>query len=77
MTGPGADVVDVVRNSYELLYQSLSRGRLFESLWRRHAYLDDFPVEFAHMGLLTAGEARDLLGLLRPQPGDVLVDVGC
>lgn len=68
-------VFDVVRESYDAVYDVLPQSDTFMRLWRENAYGGDFPPEFAHIGFLTLTEARRLLDLL--QPSDTIVDVAC
>jgi SAM-dependent methyltransferase len=81
--GPvGTDVTDSgvfrsVRDGYDAVYDALGRGPTFAQLWQRHAYHDDFPDEFAHIGFLTMPEAVRLVELLGLADGDQLVDVAC
>jgi ubiquinone/menaquinone biosynthesis C-methylase UbiE len=42
-----------------------------------NAYGGDFPEQFAHIGFLTAGEARRLRELLQIRPGEALADLAC
>lgn len=70
-------VFDAVRAGYEAVYTALPRSDTFSRLWRRNAYHDDFPAEFAHIGFLTLGEAQRLLALLALRQDDVVVDVAC
>ena len=70
-------VFDAVRTGYDAVYAALPRSDTFNRLWRSNAYRDDFPAEFAHIGFLTLSEARRLLALLAPGPGEVVVDVAC
>jgi SAM-dependent methyltransferase len=68
-------VFDVVRDSYDAVYDVLPRSDTFTRLWRENAYRGEFPSEFAHIGFLTLTEARRLLDLLNPS--GVVVDVAC
>lgn len=70
-------VFDAVFAGYDAVYAALPRSDTFNQLWRRNAYRDEFPAEFAHIGFLTLGEAQRLLSLLAPRPGEVVVDVAC
>jgi SAM-dependent methyltransferase len=70
-------VFDAVRAGYDAVYAALPRSDTFNRLWRSNAYSEEFPAEFAHIGFLTLGEARRLLALLAPGPGEVVVDVAC
>jgi len=73
----GNGVFDAVLAGYDAVYTALPRSDTFNRLWRSHAYHDDFPGEFAHIGFLTLGEAQRLLALLAPGAGDVVIDVAC
>jgi ubiquinone/menaquinone biosynthesis C-methylase UbiE len=73
----GQGVSQVVRDGYDAVYHALPRGETFSRIWRDKAYGGDFPAEFAHIGFLTLSEARRMLGLLRVDGGDVLVDLAC
>jgi ubiquinone/menaquinone biosynthesis C-methylase UbiE len=75
VTGDG--VFLAVKDGYDAVYDALPRGQTFCRLWREHAYGEDFPLEFAHIGFLTLGEARDLVERLSIGAGDLLVDVAC
>ena len=75
VTGDG--VFQVVLDGYDAVYDALPRGETFNRIWRDNAYGGDFPAEFAHTGFLTAGEARQMLGLLGVRGGDVLADLAC
>jgi SAM-dependent methyltransferase len=70
-------VFDAVRDGYEAVYGALPRGETFNRIWRATAYGGEFPIEFAHIGFLTLGEARRVLDLLDVGPGAVLVDLAC
>ena len=73
----GDGVFDAVRTGYDAVYTALPRSDTFNRLWRSTAYRDQFPAEFAHIGFLTLSEAQQLLALLAPAPGEVVVDVAC
>ena len=75
VTGDG--VFRVVLEGYDAVYDALPRGETFSRLWRLNAYGSDFPEQFAHIGFLTAGEARRLQELLRIGPGEALADLAC
>ena len=70
-------VFRVVLDGYDAVYGALPRGATFNRIWRDKAYGGAFPPEFAHIGFLTAGEARRMLELLGVDSGDVLVDLAC
>jgi SAM-dependent methyltransferase len=70
-------VFETVLEGYDAVYNVLPRSDTFNRIWRTHAYRDDFPAEFAHIGFLTLGEARRMLEGLPLGPGDTLVDVAC
>lgn len=75
VTGDG--VFRAVLDGYDAVYDALARGETFNRIWRDNAYGGDFPAEFAHIGFLTASEARQMLGLLGLGGGDVLADLAC
>lgn len=75
VTGDG--VSRVALDGYDAVYRALPRAETFSRIWRENAYGGDFPAEFAHIGFLTAGEARQMLELLGVRAGDVLADIGC
>jgi SAM-dependent methyltransferase len=75
--GQHGGVFDAVREGYDAVYGALAAGETFARLWRTHAYRDEFPEEYAHIGFLTLGEAERLRGLLALHAGDVLADVAC
>jgi SAM-dependent methyltransferase len=70
-------VFQAVQEGYEAVYDALPQGQTFNRIWRETAYQSDFPIEFAHIGFLTLGEAQKLLDHLRLASGDVLVDLAC
>jgi SAM-dependent methyltransferase len=70
-------VFQAVRKGYSAVYDALPQGQTFNRIWRDTAYQADFPIEFAHIGFLTLGEAQRLLDHLGLAPGDVLVDLAC
>ena len=70
-------VFDAVRDGYEAVYAALPRGETFNRIWRVHAYREEFPIEFAHIGFLTETEGRRLVDLLEIGPGATLVDLAC
>ncbi len=67
----------VILDGYDAVYDALPRSATFSRIWRDKAYGGAFPAEFAHIGFLTAGEARRMLELLGVASGDVLVDLAC
>lgn len=75
VTGDG--VFQAVQEGYSAVYDALPQGQTFNRIWRETAYKADFPIEFAHIGFLTLGEAQRLLDLLGVAPGDVVVDLAC
>jgi SAM-dependent methyltransferase len=79
VTGEVTDsgVFRAVLDGYDAVYAALPRGETFSRLWRAHAYRNDFPEEFAHIGFLTVPEAQRMRELLQIRPGDVLADLGC
>jgi hypothetical protein len=79
---PGDDVMGdgvfrAVLGGYDAVYDALPRGETFDRLWRMNPYHGEFPEPFAHIGFLTAGEARRLHGMLHIRPSEVLVDLAC
>jgi len=68
---------DLVRDGYEAVYDALPRSETFTRLWREHAYNNEFPSEFAHIGFLSLIEAHQILELLQIGPGEVFVDIAC
>jgi SAM-dependent methyltransferase len=80
--GPEDDVTEdgvfmAVQEGYSAVYDALPQGQTFNRIWRETAYQADFPIEFAHIGFLTLGEAQRLLDHLDLAPGDLLVDLAC
>jgi SAM-dependent methyltransferase len=70
-------VFQAVQEGYSAVYDALPQGETFNRIWRETAYQADFPIEFAHIGFLTLGEAQQLLDHLDLAQGDVLVDLAC
>ena len=70
-------VFQAVLDGYDAVYDALPRGETFNRLWRAHAYQDDFPAEFAHIGFLTVPEAQRMREWLQIGPDDVLADLAC
>jgi SAM-dependent methyltransferase len=70
-------VFQVVGDSYDAVYASLSDGDTFNRIWRSNAYNDDFPTEFAHIGFLTTAEAGRVLEALDLDSDSTLVDLAC
>ena len=70
-------VFTAVRDGYDAVYGALPGSPTFQRLWRSNAYHGEFPLEFAHIGFLTLGEARQLKDLLSVGADDLLVDVAC
>jgi SAM-dependent methyltransferase len=70
-------VFQAVLDGYDAVYDALPRGQTFSRLWRAHAYRNDFPAEFAHIGFLTVPEAQRMREWLQIGPGDVLADLAC
>jgi SAM-dependent methyltransferase len=70
-------VFRAVLDGYEAVYDALPRGETFNRLWRAHAYRNDFPEEFAHIGFLTVPEAQRMREWLQIGPDDVLADLAC
>jgi hypothetical protein len=70
-------VFQAVQEGYSAVYDALPKGQTFNRIWRETAYEADFPIEFAHIGFLTLGEAQRLLDHLGLSTGDVLVDLAC
>ncbi len=66
-----------VRDGYDAVYDALAGSATFNRIWRSHAYNGEFPVEFAHIGFLTLGEANRMLAAVQVGAGDTLVDVAC
>jgi SAM-dependent methyltransferase len=73
----GSGVFRAVLDGYDAVYDALPRGETFSRLWRTHAYRNDFPAQYAHIGFLTVPEAQRMRELLQIRPGDVLADLGC
>jgi SAM-dependent methyltransferase len=70
-------VFRAVLDGYDAVYDALPRGETFSRLWRTHAYRNDFPEQFAHIGFLTVPEAQRMRECLQIGPGDVLADLAC
>jgi SAM-dependent methyltransferase len=70
-------VFQAVQEGYSAVYEALPQGETFSRIWRETAYRADFPIEFAHIGFLTLGEARRLLSSIGLAPGGLLVDLAC
>jgi SAM-dependent methyltransferase len=70
-------VFQVVADSYEAVYAALTASETFNRIWRTNAYLDDFPLEYAHIGFLTTREARQVLESLGLNGQSTLVDLAC
>jgi ubiquinone/menaquinone biosynthesis C-methylase UbiE len=70
-------VFRAVLDGYDAVYGALPLGETFSRLWRAHAYRNDFPQEFAHIGFMTVPEAQRMLQLLQIRPGEVLADLAC
>ena len=79
LTGDVTDsgVFRAVLDGYDAVYDALPRSETFSRLWRTHAYRNEFPEQFAHIGFLTVPEAQRMRGLLQIRPGDVLADLAC
>lgn len=79
LTGDVTDsgVFRAVLDGYNAVYDALPRGETFNRLWRTHAYRNDFPEQFAHIGFLTVPEAQRMRELLQIRPDDVLADLAC
>ena len=75
VTGDG--VFRAVLDGYDAVYDALPRGETFNRLWRMNAYGGAFPEQFAHIGFLTASEARRLRELLQIRSGEALADLAC
>jgi SAM-dependent methyltransferase len=70
-------VFQVVADGYEAVYASIAASETFNLIWRRNAYNDDFPHDFAHIGFLTTKEASRVLGTLGLGADSTLVDLAC
>jgi len=70
-------VSQFVVDGYDAVYDALPDSELFSQLWRQHAYGEDFPEEYAHIGFLTVPEAQRVRKSLRIQSGGLLVDIAC
>jgi ubiquinone/menaquinone biosynthesis C-methylase UbiE len=70
-------VFQVVADSYDAVYAALTESETFNRIWRTNAYQDDFPPEFAHIGFLTTGEARQIAETLGLDAESTLVDLAC
>jgi SAM-dependent methyltransferase len=70
-------VFQIVQEGYSAVYDALPQGQTFNRIWRETAYHAEFPIEFAHIGFLTLGEAQRLLDHLGLARGDQLVDLAC
>src|ERR1035441_5107584 len=59
LTGDVTDsgVFRAVLDGYDAVYDALPRSETFSRLWRTHAYRNEFPEQFAHIGFLTVPDA--------------------
>jgi SAM-dependent methyltransferase len=70
-------VFQIVVHSYEAVYTALTSSETFNRIWRTNAYNNNFPADFAHIGFLTTGEGRHVVGTLNLEADALLVDLAC
>ncbi len=67
----------IVAAGYDAVFEATPRSPTLRRIWRDLALGGDFPEEFLHISFVTAPQLQRMADVLRLQPGQTLVDLGC